>query len=94
MAHDAFHARAHGTSAARLLSCLTALDGASTADLAEATGLHRTTVRRRLRALLDDLVEAVDDLYYLPRRLESGASLVGLGQVGVGGACPVGPVCR
>lgn len=69
MAHDAFHAYSHGTSGARVLACLDPLEGASVPALAGATGLHRTTVRRRLLELLGDhLVEEADDLYYLPLR--------------------------
>ncbi|GLW04291.1 winged helix-turn-helix domain-containing protein [Streptomyces lavendulae] len=76
MAHDAFHAYSHGTSGARVLACLDPMEGASVPALAAATGLHRTTVRRRLRELLDDhLVEEADDLYYLPRHLAGDAGL-------------------
>ncbi|MFF3748601.1 helix-turn-helix domain-containing protein [Streptomyces kronopolitis] len=66
MADDAFHAWAHGTSGARLLATLDQTDGVSTAELAVATGLHPSTVRRRLIALIDDgLAEQNDGLYYL-----------------------------
>ncbi|MFC5148893.1 helix-turn-helix domain-containing protein [Streptomyces aureoversilis] len=64
MAHDAFHHWAHAGSGARLLSCLHPLDGRSARELAEAAGLHRTTVQRRMHRLVaDGLAEQADDLY-------------------------------
>ncbi|MFF4531664.1 winged helix-turn-helix domain-containing protein [Streptomyces sp. NPDC001407] len=76
MAHDAFHHWAHSGNGARLLSCLDPVDGMSVHDLAEATGLHRTTVKRRMNRLVDDhLAEVADDLYYLPRHLADDAGL-------------------
>ncbi|MFE8950433.1 helix-turn-helix domain-containing protein [Streptomyces sp. NPDC007856] len=70
MAEDAFHHYAHGSSGARLLACLDPVDGAEVAVLAAATGLHRTTVRRRLVKLAEDgFVEEADGRYYLARRL-------------------------
>ncbi|MFF7234602.1 helix-turn-helix domain-containing protein [Streptomyces sioyaensis] len=66
MAHDAFHAWAHGTSGARLLAALDETEGVGTAELACATGLHPSTVRRRLVALIDDgLADQNEGLYYL-----------------------------
>lgn len=76
MGHDAFHHWAHGGSGARLLSGLDPLDGKSQRDLAEAAGLHRTTVKRRMDRLVEDgLAELTDDLYYLPRHLADDAGL-------------------
>ncbi|PZG69452.1 hypothetical protein C1I97_38605, partial [Streptomyces sp. NTH33] len=70
MATDAFHHYGHGTSGARLLATLHPLDGADVTALARATGLHRTTVKRRLDKLMeDDLVVEADGLYYLAGRL-------------------------
>lgn len=70
MAHDAFHHFGHGASGARLLACLDPRDGADVRALALASGLHRTTVRRRLDKLLaDGLVEEADGLFYQPRHL-------------------------
>ncbi|MCM2431047.1 hypothetical protein [Streptomyces sp. RKAG337] len=70
MAHDAFHHFGHGVSGARLMACLDPLDGSDVPALALATGLHRTTVRRRLDKLLTDgLAEEADGLFYLPRHL-------------------------
>ncbi|MGP3690992.1 helix-turn-helix domain-containing protein [Streptomyces sp. IBSNAI002] len=70
MAHDAFHHFGHGASGARLLACLDPLDGADVPALALASGLHRTTVRRRMNKLIaDGLVEEADGLFYLPRHL-------------------------
>lgn len=70
MTHDAFHAWGHGTSGARLVACLKPVDGASIQALARTTGLHHTTVRRRMAALITDgLAEEADGLYYLPRHL-------------------------
>ncbi|WP_070014747.1 hypothetical protein [Streptomyces nanshensis] len=70
MAHDAFHRYAHGTSGARLLACLDAVDGRSAEELRTATGLHRTTVGRKLRAMAaDGLVTELEGLYYLAAEL-------------------------
>jgi IclR helix-turn-helix domain len=70
MGHDAFHHYAHGTSGARLLACLDPTDGTSPAQLKDATGLHRTTVARRLAKLVDDgLALEREGLYYLHPRL-------------------------
>ncbi|MFJ9855840.1 winged helix-turn-helix domain-containing protein [Streptomyces sp. NPDC101150] len=66
MAHDAFHAWAHGTSGARLLATLDQTDGTTTRQLALATGLHPSTVRRRMSALVkDNLARQTEGLYYL-----------------------------
>jgi predicted transcriptional regulator len=66
MNHDAFHHHGHGLSGARILACLDPLDGLTTQALSAATGLHRTTVQRRLRRLLDDgLAQELDGRYYL-----------------------------
>ncbi|MFI9081464.1 winged helix-turn-helix domain-containing protein [Streptomyces sioyaensis] len=73
MAHDAFHAWAHGTSGARILCSLDATDGASVRQLALATGLHPSTVRRRLIALTKDgLALEADGLYYLSAPTQGG----------------------
>ncbi|MFI1765167.1 winged helix-turn-helix domain-containing protein [Streptomyces sp. NPDC020800] len=70
MGHDAFHRFGHGTSGARLLACLDAVDGISGTELQTATGLHRTTVARRMSALVaDGLVAELDGLYYLAAAL-------------------------
>lgn len=64
--HDAFHRYAHGTSGARLLTALDATEGTGAKGLQLATGLHRTTVSRRLKALVDDgLAVELEGLYYL-----------------------------
>lgn len=66
MAHDAFHRYAHGTSGARLLTCLDPVDGHDVRQLAAATGLHRTTVVRRMRGLVEDqLAVELEGRYYL-----------------------------
>jgi DNA-binding MarR family transcriptional regulator len=66
MKHDAFHHHGHGLSGARILACLDPLDGLTTQALRVATGLHRTTVQRRLRRLVDDgLAQELDGRYYL-----------------------------
>ncbi|WP_443057317.1 winged helix-turn-helix domain-containing protein [Streptomyces sp. NBC_00696] len=66
MNHDAFHHHGHGLSGARILACLDPLDGLTTQALCEATGLHRTTVQRRLRRLVDDgLAQELDGRYCL-----------------------------
>lgn len=68
--HDAFHRYGHGTSGARLLVLLDAADGLSAKDLQQATGLHRTTVSRRLRLLVDDgLAVELEGLFYLAQSL-------------------------
>ncbi|WP_030578405.1 helix-turn-helix domain-containing protein [Streptomyces anulatus] len=76
MGTDACHHYAHGTSGARILAALDPLDGADVAHLAAATGLHRTTVRRRVDKLVEDgLAEEADGLVYLPRHLAGGEGL-------------------
>ncbi|WP_330351733.1 helix-turn-helix domain-containing protein [Streptomyces sp. NBC_00582] len=66
MNHDAFHHHGHGLSGARLLACLDPLDGHDADTLRAATGLHRSTVQRRLRRLVDDgLVVERDGRFYL-----------------------------
>ncbi|MEU8588611.1 helix-turn-helix domain-containing protein [Streptomyces sp. NPDC048664] len=75
MGTNACHHYAHGTFGARILAALDPLDGADVASLAAATGLHRTTVRRRLDKLVEDgLAEEADGLVYLPRHLAGGAA--------------------
>ncbi|GAB3950324.1 hypothetical protein GCM10028832_03230 [Streptomyces sparsus] len=70
MGHDAFRHCAHGTSGARLLACLDAPEGASGAQLQDATGLHRTIVTRRLDRIVDDgLAVEREGLHYLEVRL-------------------------
>ncbi|MFE6272215.1 hypothetical protein ACFVQ9_25880 [Streptomyces goshikiensis] len=70
MGHDAFHRFGHGTSGARLLACLDPVDGMSSVELRAATGLHRTTVARRMNALVaDGLAVELDGLYYLATAL-------------------------
>ncbi|MEV4505401.1 winged helix-turn-helix domain-containing protein [Streptomyces klenkii] len=65
MGHDAFHHWAHSGSGARLLACLDPLEGKSKRELAEAVGLHPTTVKRRMDRLVEDsLAELTDNLYY------------------------------
>lgn len=76
MGLDICHHYAHGTSGARILAALKPLEGADVARLAAATGLHRTTVRRRVNKLLDDgLAEEADGLIYLPRHLAANEGL-------------------
>ncbi|MGD1220526.1 helix-turn-helix domain-containing protein [Streptomyces krungchingensis] len=76
MGSDACHHYAHGTSGARILAALDPLDGADVAHLAAATGLHRTTVRRRVDKLVEDgLAEEADGLVYLPRHLAADEGL-------------------
>ncbi|MFI1189254.1 hypothetical protein [Streptomyces californicus] len=66
MGHDAFHRYAHGTSGARLLTCLDPVEGLDVGQLSRATGLHRTTVVRRMRGLVEDqLVVELDGKYLL-----------------------------
>ncbi|MFF9785667.1 hypothetical protein [Streptomyces nigrescens] len=66
MAHDAFHHYAHGTSGARLLACLDAVEGLTPAQLQQTTTLDRTTVGRRLREMVaDGLVRELEGRYYL-----------------------------
>lgn len=66
MNHDAFHHYGHGLSGARILACLDPLDGHDNRALQTATGLHRSTVQRRLRRLVDDgLAVERDGKYYL-----------------------------
>lgn len=68
MATDACNHYAHGASGARILAALDPLDGAGVAHLAAATGLHRTTLRRRVDKLVEDsLAEEADGLVYRPR---------------------------
>ncbi|MGA5411532.1 MarR family transcriptional regulator [Streptomyces lavendulocolor] len=63
--HDAFHRWGHGANGARLLTQLEAGEGRSVKELADALGLHRTTVVRRLERLVDDgLVEKLEGLFY------------------------------
>jgi DNA-binding transcriptional ArsR family regulator len=70
MHHDAFHHHGHGLSGARILACLDPLDGLDVRALREATGLHRSTVTRRLRRLVDDgLACELDGYYYLASAL-------------------------
>ncbi len=76
MSTDACHHYAHGTSGARILAALDPLDGADVERLAAATGLHRTTVRRRVDKLVEDgLAEEADGLVYLPSRLAGDEGL-------------------
>ncbi|MFE0777018.1 MarR family transcriptional regulator [Streptomyces sp. NPDC058861] len=76
MGTDACHHYAHGTSGARILAALDSLDGIDVAQLAAVTGLHRTTVRRRVDKLVQDgLAEEADGLVYLPRHLAGDAGL-------------------
>lgn len=73
---DACHHYAHGTSGVRVLAALDPLDGADVAHLAAATGLHRTTVRRRVDKLVEDgLAEEADGLVYLPHHLAADEGL-------------------
>jgi hypothetical protein len=66
MGHDAFHRYGHGTSGGRLLTCLDLVDGLSALQLSRATGLHRTTVDRRMTQLVNDhLAVKLEGLYYL-----------------------------
>jgi hypothetical protein len=63
MATDAFHHHAHGSSGARLLACLDPLDGADVRAPAQATGLHRTTVKPRPdKPAEDSRTDACDDV--------------------------------
>ncbi|WP_237540087.1 MULTISPECIES: MarR family transcriptional regulator [unclassified Streptomyces] len=76
MHHDAFHHHGHGLSGARILACLDPLDGIDVHALREATGLHRSTVTRRLRRLVDDgLVAELGGYYYLASALAGPARL-------------------
>ncbi|WP_260614844.1 hypothetical protein [Streptomyces sp. WAC05292] len=64
--HDAFHRYGHGTSGARLLTLLDVAEGKDAKELTAATGLHRTTVSRRLGLLVDDgFVVELEGLFYL-----------------------------
>ncbi|MET8605743.1 hypothetical protein ABZV92_19590 [Streptomyces rubiginosohelvolus] len=82
MGHDAFHRYAHGTSGARLLTCLDPVDGLDAAQLSRATGLHRTTVVRRLRGLVEDqLAIELDGKYLLAPALSTPGRLHADGQV-------------
>lgn len=75
--HDAFHRYGHGTNGARLLTLLEEEEGKSQKELQAATGLHRTTVGRRLRALVKDgLVEEVEGLFYLVPALAGPAGVM------------------
>lgn len=70
MGHDAFHHHAHGLSGARILACLDPLDGQDVRSLATATGLHRSTIQRRLRHLAaDGLVAELEGRFYLASAL-------------------------
>ncbi|MFF4205568.1 helix-turn-helix domain-containing protein [Streptomyces sp. NPDC001668] len=76
MHHDAFHHHGHGLSGARILACLDPLDGLDVRALREATGLHRSTIQRRLRHLVaDGLVAELDGYYYLASALAGPARL-------------------
>ncbi|MEU5181182.1 helix-turn-helix domain-containing protein [Streptomyces longwoodensis] len=76
-AHDAFHRYGHGTNGARLLTLLEEAEGKSAQELQAATGLHRTTVGRRLRALVEDgLVEELEGLFYLVPALAGPAGVM------------------
>ncbi|PRH80580.1 hypothetical protein C6N75_03495 [Streptomyces solincola] len=75
--HDAFHRYGHGTNGARLLTLLEEEEGKSKKDLQAATGLHRTTVGRRLSALVEDgLVQEVEGLFYLVSALAGPAGVM------------------
>ncbi|MER6232552.1 MarR family winged helix-turn-helix transcriptional regulator [Streptomyces sp. NPDC001616] len=75
--HDAFHRYGHGTNGARLLTLLEAGEGKTAVELREATGLHRTTVGRRLKALVaDGLVEELEGLFYLAPSLTGPAGVL------------------
>lgn len=75
--HDAFHRYGHGTNGARLLTLLEGSEGASKQELQAATGLHRSTVERRLRALVNDgLVWELEGLFYLAEALEGPAGVM------------------
>lgn len=75
--HDAFHRYGHGTNGARLLTLLEEEEGRSKKALQAGTGLHRTTVGRRLRALVDDgLVQELDGLFYLVPALAGPAGVM------------------
>ncbi|MFI9052495.1 hypothetical protein [Streptomyces sp. NPDC053427] len=64
--HDAFHRFGHGTTGARLLTLLDEAEGQTAKQLTEASGVHRTTVGRRLKLLLaDGLVFELEGLFYL-----------------------------
>lgn len=70
MGHDAFHHHAHGLSGARILACLDPLDGKDVKALCGATGLHRSTVQRRLRHLVaDGLAVELEGRYHLASAL-------------------------
>ncbi len=74
MREDAFHLWAHGASGARILACLDPVEGVDVAGLVRVLGLHRTTVNRRLAALVEDgLAVVADGLVYLPREFASAA---------------------
>ncbi|MEE1737019.1 hypothetical protein PUR49_10980 [Streptomyces sp. BE147] len=76
MGHDAFHRYAHGTSGARLLTCLDPVDGLDVAQLSRATGLHRTTVVRRMRGLVEDqLAVELDGKFLLASALSAPGRL-------------------
>ncbi|MFJ5142949.1 hypothetical protein [Streptomyces sp. NPDC088707] len=73
---DAFHRYGHGTSGARLLVLLDPVDGLSATALQGLTGLHRTTIARRTRALVEDgLAVEVEGLFYLAPSLAGPAGL-------------------
>ncbi|MGW0757069.1 helix-turn-helix domain-containing protein [Streptomyces sp. NPDC002814] len=75
--HDAFHRYGHGTNGARLLTLLDEAEGKSAKELQVETGLHRTTVVRRLRALVEDgLVEELEGLFYLVPSLAGPAGVM------------------
>ncbi|MFF6829890.1 MarR family transcriptional regulator [Streptomyces longwoodensis] len=76
MHHDAFHHHGHGLSGARILACLDPLDGLDVRALREATGLHRSTIQRRLaRLVADGLVAELEGRYYLASALAGPARL-------------------
>lgn len=76
MHHDAFHHHGHGLSGARILACLDPLDGLDVSALRQATGLHRSTIQRRLRRLVSDgLAAELDGRYYLASALAGPARL-------------------
>ncbi|MFC8537948.1 winged helix-turn-helix domain-containing protein [Streptomyces sp. NPDC057249] len=74
---DAFHHYGHGANGARLLTLLEEEEGKSRAELQTATGLDRTTVSRRLSALVaDGLVAEVEGLFYLVSALAGPAGVM------------------
>lgn len=75
--HDAFHRYGHGTNGARLLTLLEEGEGKTAKELQAATGLHRTTVGRRLRALVEDgLAEESEGLFYLAPTMAGPAGVM------------------